>query len=80
MAFNPNNVPWLTVVGLLGAGIGFLVGRLMGYAGDPMVPPLYGFCAGMVGGVITRIVVRQRWQRRQAAAAGQDGAGDKPPA
>jgi len=67
MAINPNHIPWLTVTGLAGGALGFLVGKLIGFSGDPMLPPLVGFCAGMPGGVLVRILVRRAWLRRQAA-------------
>ena len=58
MAFNPNLVPWMTILGVLGAAIGYLIGGATYPAA--MVPALYGLCIGSVGGILLRIVLRSR--------------------
>jgi hypothetical protein len=64
--FNPNYVPWMTVLGILGAGVGFLIG---GGEGDQAIgTALYGLVAGSLAGIVTRIVLRSMTARK---AAGQ---------
>ena len=63
MAFNPNLVPWMTIIGVLGAGIGYLIGGATYPAA--MVPALYGLCIGSVGGILVRIVLRSRTNREK---------------
>jgi hypothetical protein len=58
VAFNPNYLPWMTILGLLGVAIGFLIGGATYPAA--MVPALYGLCIGSVGGILVRIVLRVR--------------------
>jgi hypothetical protein len=74
MAINPNHIPWLSVVGIVGAGLGHGLGQWIGFAGEPMLPALYGLCAGTVGGLVIRIVIRQRTlkQARLAEASEPD--------
>ena len=61
MAFNPNLVPWMTILGVLGAVIGYLIGGANYPAA--MVPALYGLCIGSVGGILVRIILRSRAKR-----------------
>jgi hypothetical protein len=61
LAFNPNLVPWMTIIGVLGAAIGYLIGGATYPAA--MVPALYGLCIGSVGGILVRIVLRSRTKR-----------------
>jgi hypothetical protein len=58
LAFNPNLVPWMTILGVLGAVIGYLIGGATYPAS--MVPALYGLCIGSVGGIFVRIILRSR--------------------
>jgi hypothetical protein len=58
LAFNPNLVPWMTILGVLGAAIGYLIGGATYPAA--MVPALYGLCIGSVGGILVRIILRSR--------------------
>lgn len=66
MAFNPNYVPWMSMLGIIGLGIGYLVGG-GGQGPEKMVPALYGLLIGSVAGVVVRIVLRRRFAKRQAA-------------
>ena len=63
MAFNLNYVPWMTVLGIVGAGIGYLVGG-MGSGPAGMLPALYGLCGGTFAGIVVRILVRYRTSRK----------------
>lgn len=58
MTRNLNYVPWMTVLGVAGAGIGYLIGG--GSGQQAVVPALYGLCIGSVAGVVVRIVVRAK--------------------
>ena len=58
MAFNPNYIPWMTILGVLGGAIGFVIGGATFPAGQ--VPALYGLCIGSAGGILVRIVLRAR--------------------
>jgi hypothetical protein len=62
LAINPNLVPWMTILGLLGAAIGYLIGGATYPAA--MVPALYGLCIGSVGGILVRIILRSRAARK----------------
>ncbi len=64
MAFNPNYVPWMSVLGMLGLGIGYLTA---GGGGGPerMVPGLYGLLIGSLIGVVIRMALRRRFARRE---------------
>jgi zinc transporter ZupT len=64
MAFNPNYVPWMSVLGILGLGIGYLVGG-GGQGPEGMIPGLYGLVIGSVLGVVVRMLVRRSFSRRQ---------------
>ncbi len=59
VAFNPNYVPWMSLLGIIGLGIGFAIG---GGRTDPqgMIPPLYGLLIGSVVGVVVRMALRRR--------------------
>ncbi len=63
MAFNINLVPWMTILGVLGAAIGYLIGGATYPAA--MVPALYGLCIGSVAGILVRIVMRARIGREK---------------
>ena len=63
MAFNPNLVPWMTIIGVLGAAIGYLIGGATYPAA--MVPALYGLCIGSMAGILVRIVLRARTGRKE---------------
>jgi predicted membrane-bound spermidine synthase len=87
MAWNPTYMPWLTIFGLLGAGIAYLL-----FGRDhvqPMVPTLYGMLAGTLLGLVITIVVRVRARRRASSSPavpavpenpGPPAPGDVPPA
>ncbi len=55
---NLNYVPWMTLLGLVGAGIGALIGR-GGLEQREFIFPLYGLCIGSMLGVGVRIMVRR---------------------
>lgn len=61
---NPNYVPWMSILGLLGLGIGFLAGG-MRTDQQGMIPALYGFVAGIFTGVALRLVLRWLWKNKQ---------------
>ena len=63
MAINPNLMPWMTILGVLGAAVGYLVGGAIYPAA--MVPALYGLCIGSVAGILVRIVLRARTGRQK---------------
>jgi len=63
MTRNLNYVPWMTVLGVAGAGIGYLIGGASGQ--QAVVPALYGLCIGSAAGIVVRIVVRARTMRDQ---------------
>jgi hypothetical protein len=63
LALNPNMVPWMTVLGVLGAAIGYLIGGAVYPAA--MVPALYGLCIGSVAGILVRILLRSRISREK---------------
>jgi zinc transporter ZupT len=63
LAFNINLVPWMTILGVLGAAIGYLIGGATYPAA--MVPALYGLCIGSVAGILVRIVMRARIGREK---------------
>lgn len=65
MAFNPNYVPWMSVLGLVGAAIGYLVGG-QGTGPEAILPALYGLVGGSLAGIVVRIVLR-RWTLQRAA-------------
>ena len=65
MAFNPNYVPWMTVLGLIGAAIGYLVAG-QGTGPEATLPALYGLVGGCLAGIVVRIVLR-RWTLQRAA-------------
>ncbi|RME23419.1 MAG: hypothetical protein D6806_11360 [Deltaproteobacteria bacterium] len=56
---NLNHVPWMSVLGIVGLGIGWFIA-----GGDisqqNMGPPLYGFVIGAALGVFVRMEVRRR--------------------
>lgn len=58
MALNHNLVPWMTILGVLGAAVGYLIGGATYPAA--MVPALYGLCIGSVAGIVVRILLRSR--------------------
>ena len=64
MRINLNLVPWMSLLGILGAGIGYLIGP--GEGGDPTVPALYGLCVGSMAGIATRLVVRAYTRRHES--------------
>lgn len=70
MAVNPNLIPWLSILGVAGAVVGYLWGRWTACA-DPMIPALVGLCAGTFAGLVLRVVLRLRWARRGGSDGGQ---------
>jgi len=66
MAFNPNYVPWMSVLGILGLGIGYLTAGGGGCGGpERMVPGLYGLLIGSLIGVVVRMALRRRLTRQK---------------
>jgi hypothetical protein len=63
VAFNPNLMPWMTILALLGAGIGYLIGG--GAYPAAMVPALYGLCIGSMAGILVRIFVRYKTVKKK---------------
>ena len=68
---NPNYVPWMSLLGIIGLGIGWLVGG-GGTSPQQMVPALYGLLIGSVTGVLVRMELR----RRAARTVGKRRTGD----
>jgi zinc transporter ZupT len=64
VALNPNYVPWMSILGIAGMVIGFVIG---GGSTDPqgMIPALYGLLAGSFAGIVIRIVVRSKSTRQE---------------
>jgi zinc transporter ZupT len=58
LTLDPNLVPWMTILGVLGAAVGYLIGGAVYPAA--MVPALYGLCIGSIAGILVRIVLRSR--------------------
>ena len=52
MKFNPRTMPWITIFGVPGIFIGYLIGK-SGYP-DPMVPAFWGMCIGLALGMAVR--------------------------
>ena len=65
MAFNPNYVPWMTILGLAGAAIGYLIGG-GGTGPEATIPALYGLLGGCFAGIVVRILLR-RWTMQRIA-------------
>jgi len=66
VAFNPNYVPWMSILGVVGAVIGYLAGG-GGSGPEATVPALYGLVAGSLAGIVVRIFLRKRTQKRYDA-------------
>ena len=56
---NLNHVPWMSVLGIIGLGIGWFIagGEISPQRAGP---PLYGFAIGAALGVVVRMEVRRR--------------------
>ena len=64
MSINPNHIPWMTILGLVGLGVGYLIG---GGSGNPqaMTAGLYGLVGGSLLGIIVRVVARYLRVKKQ---------------
>jgi hypothetical protein len=62
MNINPNHIPWMTILGVIGLGIGYLAA---GSDNDPKVFALYGLIGGSLLGIVVRVAARYYYVRRQ---------------
>ena len=70
MAFNPNYVPWMSILGVLGAGVGYLVGPGEDHP-EFMIPICCGLVGGSMLGILVRIFLRHRENRKYETEADQ---------
>jgi len=75
MALNYNYIPWLSLLGIIGAAIGYVVG---GGSSGPQAWyfAMVGLLIGTVTGMVVRIVLRYRERTSKESAETQDT--DKP--
>jgi hypothetical protein len=74
MAFNYNYVPWLSILGIIGAVIGYVIGG--GSSGpQAMLYALIGLSIGTVTGMLVRIGLRYRDQLSKDPATAEDKSG-----
>jgi hypothetical protein len=64
VTFNPNYMPWMTILGVLGAGIGYAVGP-GGTGPEATLPAIYGLLFGCFAGIVLRVLLR-RWTMKRA--------------
>ena len=67
MAMNPNYVPWMTILGLGGAGIGYAIGG-GGTGPEATLPALYGLVGGSLAGIVVHIILRRRSIQKASSA------------
>ena len=74
MAFNPNYVPWMTILGPIGAGIGYMVGGGPDAGQAAMAPAIWGLLCGSLAGLLARVMLRRHWERlhRDSSTADED--------
>jgi hypothetical protein len=71
MALNYNYIPWLSLLGVIGAAIGYVVGG--GSSGpQAMYFAMVGLLIGTVTGMLVRIVLRYRERASKESAETQD--------
>ena len=76
MSLNPNMVPWMGLMGLIGLGGAYVGGRIMGVA-DPMLPAWWGLIIGVFVGLIFRVAFRFR-SLKETGGQDQEQAQDQP--
>jgi hypothetical protein len=64
MSINPNYVPWFSLLGVIGAGIGYLLSEEKGGQGA-VVPAMVGLVVGVGIGVAVRIYLKIQSVRAQ---------------
>ena len=63
MNVNPRRIPFMTILGVLGLVIGYLIGQ-RGFQ-DPMIPAFWGLCIGTFVALVVRFVLTWRWMKEQ---------------
>jgi len=62
MGFNPRNVPWMTIMGVSGLGVGYFIGKSI--KADPMIPAFWGLIVGTGMALILRTLLTWKWARK----------------
>jgi len=77
VAISVKHVPWMSLMGIAGLGIGFLAG---GGRTDPpgLIPALYGLVIGSGVGMVLHVVIRIRTIKRAKTGDSPENTEDSP--